>query len=91
MKIATMLDLGGGKIKEIELMGMLRSGEQVLIAFYDDREMSRIAADFENVATMSKQSSVQPSVKEVYEGFTQLASLQRNEPGGMVRVILAKP
>lgn len=90
MKNATMLDAGYGIEKEIELMSTLRGGEQVLIAIYDERPLSQIAAEYEGCAVLTRHSERQPNVKEVFEGYTELVSIQRSAPGDMVRIVLAK-
>lgn len=91
MKNVTTLDLGNGKTPEIELMGVLRGGEQLLIAVYDERPLSAIAAEFEGCSVLTKQNKSRPNVKEVYEGYTRLVSIQRYAPGDMVRITLARP
>lgn len=90
MKNATMLDAGNGIEREIELISVLRGGEQVLLAIYDERPLSQVAAEYEGCAVLTKRSERQPNVKEVFEGYTQLVSIQRSAPGEMVRIVLAK-
>lgn len=90
MKDKTMLDTGIGSEKEIELMSTLRGGAQVLIAIYDKRPLSQIAAEHEGCTVMTKHSERQPNIKEVFEGYTELVSIQRSAPGEMVRIVLAK-
>lgn len=87
MKILT----NDGKTFDITFIGaLLRDGNRVMIELKDDRTLSEIAADFENLETITKTDSARPNVKEVFEGFTQLVSIQRNKATGTVRLTLEK-
>lgn len=87
MKIMT----NDGKCFDIIFIGtLLRDGRRVVIELTDDRALSEIAADFEGVETITKTDSARPSVKEVYEGFTQLVDIRRNTAAGTVRLTLER-
>ena len=60
-----------------------------MIEIPDNRRMSEIAADFEGNSRIEKTDETKPGVTEIYEGFTELAAIQRNK-NGSVLVKLAK-
>lgn len=61
----------------------------LMIEIPDNRRMSEIAADFEGNSRIEKTDETKPGVTEIYEGFTELAAIQRNK-NGSVLVKLAK-
>ena len=89
MKNATTIDLGGMSY-EIQLMSVMLGGKQMLVVFYDERNLSEIAADFEGRKQIVKTSDRKPGVKEVYEGYEKLVSIARSADDDMVRVMLAR-
>ena len=87
MKIA----LSNGKSFDIIHIGaLLRNGNQIVIELEDERALSKIAANFEGVETITKTDENRPNVNEVYEGFTQLVSIHMNRSAGTVRLTLEK-
>lgn len=67
-----------------------RGGNRLMIEMEDSRSMSDIADDFEGVCTITKTDSKTPGVKEVYEGFTTLVILSRDNADGVIRLTLEK-
>nr|DAK69571.1 MAG TPA: hypothetical protein [Caudoviricetes sp.] len=61
----------------------------LMIEIPDNRRLSEIAADFEGNSRIEKTDETKPGVTEIYEGFTELAVIQRNK-NGSVLVKLAK-
>lgn len=85
------ITLSNGKVFEVEFVGtLLRDGKRVVIEMVDDRALSQIAPDFEGVETITKTNSKNLTVKEVYEGFTQLVEIHRNTAAGTVRLTLER-
>ncbi len=56
----------------------------------DERKISEIAADFEGCAEMRAVDDARPGVTELYDGYTELDSVQRLDSGS-VRLTLSKP
>lgn len=67
-----------------------RFGNRLMIELKDDRALSEIAADFEGVQTITKTDSKAPNVKEIYEGFTKLVSLSKENFDGVIRLTLER-
>ena len=85
------ISLSNGKTFDVEFIGdLIRNGSRVMIELKDDRALSSIASDFEGVDAITKTDSARPNVKEVFEWFTQLVSIQRNMAAGTVRITLEK-
>ena len=84
MKIET----SKGKSLEIRMITAMNGGENVMLVIADDRPMSEIAADLEGCNTLTKTDANKQNVKEVYEGYTRIVSMQREKYSGMMRVIL---
>lgn len=61
----------------------------LMIEIPGNRRLSEIAADFEDNSRIEKTDETKPGVTEIYEGFTELAAIQRNK-NGSVLVKLAK-
>lgn len=61
----------------------------LMIEIPGNRRLSEIAADFEDNSRIEKKDETKPGVTEIYEGFTELAAIQRNK-NGSVLVKLAK-
>ena len=61
----------------------------LMIEIPGNRRLSEIAADFEDNSRIEKTDEAKPGVTEIYEGFTELAAIQRNK-NGSVLVKLAK-
>ena len=87
MKIET----SKGKTLEITgMMALLRATGSVMIELDDERALSEIAADLEGCETIKKTDEAKAGVTEVYEGYTQLIEIRRNQTTGSVRVTLTK-
>lgn len=87
MKITTSKN----KTFDIIFIGeLMRDGNRIVIELVDNRKFSKIAADFEDVETITMTNSKKPNKKEVYEGFTHLAGIQENKAAGTVRITLEK-
>lgn len=71
------------------IFALSHNANQILIEYADDRPLAEIAAEFDGLETITKTDTSRPGVKEVYEGFTQLAGVQRMAAGS-VRVTLEK-
>ena len=85
------ITLSDGKAFDIRFIGaLLRNSNQVVIELEDGRALSKIAANFEGVKTITKTDSGNPNIKEVYEGYTQLVSIHMNRAAGTVRLTLEK-
>lgn len=79
------------KTFDIQFIGaLLRNSNRAMIELKDDRPINEIAADFDGLTTITKTDALKPSVKEVFEGFTQLVGIQRNEGNGTVLLTLEK-
>ena len=85
------ITLSNGKAFDIRHIGtMLRDGNRVVIELEDGRALSKIAANFEGVDTITKTDNNNPNVKEVFDGYTKLVGIQRNKAAGTVRITLEK-
>lgn len=62
----------------------------LMIELSDKRHLSEVAADFEGIEKIEKTDETKPGVTEVYEGFTELVTLQRNKRNSSVLVKLEK-
>lgn len=67
-----------------------RFGNRLMIELVDNRAFSQIAADFEGVDTITKTDSKHPNVKEVYEGYTKLVGMSKENYEGVIRLTLEK-
>ena len=88
MKIETST----GKTFDIRVIcPALRSGNRVMIELYDDRPLWEIAEDFDGLESIKKtDEAVGASIYEVYEGYSRLVGITRNEAAGTVRLTLEK-
>lgn len=87
MKITT----SKGKTFDVNwAFGPTSASGSLMIELADNRHLSEIAADFEGNSKIEKTDKTKPGVIEVYEGFTELAIIQRNK-NGSVLVKLEKP
>lgn len=85
------LKTSGGKVFDIRVICPdLRSKNKVLIELEDDRPLGDIARDFDGLESMLKYDEDIAGVHEVYEGFTRLVGIRRNESAGTVRLTLEK-
>lgn len=86
MKIET----NNGSTFEVEWMwGPVRTTGNVMLEMKDDRPLSQIAADLEGCETIKQEEA--KGAYRVYEGYTDLRSISRNDRTQMVQVTLAKP
>ena len=77
MKITT----SKGKTLDVNwAFGPTDESGSLMIELPDNRLLSEIAADFEG---KNKIDETKPGVTEVYEGFTELAAIQRNKNGSV--------
>lgn len=80
MKIAT----SKGKMLDVNwAFGPTGESESLMIELTDNRLLSEIAADFEGNSRIKKTDETKPGVTEIYEGFTKLATIQRNKNGSV--------
>ena len=87
MKITT----SKGKTFDVNwAFGPTSASGSLMIELADNRHLSEIAADFDGNSKIEKTDKTKPGVTEVYEGFTELAIIQRNK-NGSVLVKLEKP
>lgn len=87
MKITT----SKGKTFEINFIWpMNRDGGRLMIELADDRPMAQIAQDFDGIETIEKTDEKKPGVKEVYEGYTSLVMMSRENYEGVIRLTLKK-
>lgn len=91
MKTMIMLDLGNGASREVDFISTMGVSKQVVIELTDDRPLSRIAAEFENVKTIRRTDNLREDVVTLYEGFTELVDIRRNQTTGSVRLTIKKP
>ena len=85
------ITLSNGKKFDIRFIGtLMRDGNRVVIELEDGRALSKIAANFEGVDTITKTDDNAPNVKEVYEGYSKLVGIQRNKAAETVRLTLEK-
>lgn len=63
--------------------GPTSTSGSLMIEIPDNRLLSEIAADFEGNSRIEKTDETKPGVIEIYEGFTELAAIQRNENGSV--------
>ena len=63
----------------------------LMIEYTDSRKLSKIAADWEDVQTITQEDEIRPNVTRVYEGYTALRSIARNTMENGVRVTLTMP
>lgn len=91
MKSVMMLDLGDGVSREVAFITSVgNAGNQVMIEIEDERPLSKVAADFEGCETIVKTDNLREGVKQTYEGYTEITSIQRNAQTGTVRVMLKR-
>lgn len=85
------LTLDNGKVFEAEFICIpLRDESRVIIEMTDVRHLLEIAADFDGVKVIEKHDEQAGHAKhEVFEGFTNLAAVQRLKDG-TVRLTLEK-
>lgn len=87
MKITT----NKGKTLDVNwAFGPTSESGSLMIEIPDNRRLSEIAADFEGNSRIEKTDKMKPGVTEIYEGFTELAAIQRNKNGSAL-VKLEKP
>lgn len=67
-----------------------RNANRLAIDLKDDRALSEIAADFEDLEVLTKTDDNKQGVTEVYQGYSQLVSIQRNSEAGTVRLMLER-
>lgn len=80
-----------GKTFEINwIWSTTRGGNRLMIELKENRLFSEIAADFEGVQTFTKMDSKTPNVKEIYEGFTALVGMSKENADGVIRLTLEK-
>lgn len=80
MKITT----SKGKTLDVNwAFGPTSESESLMIELTDNRLLSEIAADFEGNSKIEKTDETKSGVTEVYEGFTKLATIQRNKNGSV--------
>lgn len=80
MKITT----SKGKTLDVNwAFGPTGESGSLMIELTDNRLLSEIAADFEGSSRIEKKDETKPGVTEVYEGFTELAAIQRNKNGSV--------
>lgn len=91
MKNATMLDLGNSKVHEIEFISSMQTGSTILIEMIDERALSEVAAEFEGNDKLVVTDTIKPGVSTVYDGYTELIDIRRNQINGSVRLTLSKP
>lgn len=92
MKTVQMLDVGDGVKREIEFITAPAMGSgKLMIELYDERQLSQIAADFEDRERLVRTDNIRADIETVYTGFTKLTAIQSNEVSGSVRITLAKP
>lgn len=91
MKTMIMLDLGNGVSREVGFVSTMGVSKQVIIELTDERPLSRIAAEFENVKTIRRTDNLRDDVVTLYEGFTELVDIRRNQTTGSVRLTIKKP
>ena len=63
---------------------------RVVIELEDSRALSKIAANFEGVDTITKTDDKNLNVKEVFEGYSKLVGIQRSNAAGTVLITLEK-
>lgn len=63
----------------------------MMIEYNDSRKLSKIAADWEDVQTITQEDEIRPNVTRVYEGYTVLKNVARNATENGVRVTLSMP
>ena len=86
MKITT----SKGKTLDVNwAFGPTDESGSLMIELPDTRLLSEISADLEGYCIFEKRDETKPGVTEIYEGFTELATIQRNK-NGSVFVKLAK-
>ena len=87
MKITT----NSGRMFDVSWIGATnRFGNKLMIELKDDRALSEVASDFEGVELIVKEDERHPGVKEVYEGFTHLVSMSKENADGVIRLTLEK-
>lgn len=91
MKNMIMLDLGNGVSREVDFISTMGVSRQVVIELTDERPLSQIAAEFENVKTIRRTNNLRDDVVTLYEGFSEMIDIRRNQTTGSVRLTLRKP
>ena len=85
------IETSAGKVFPIRVMcEALRNKNQVLIELEDKRPLVKIIPDFDGLSYIRRYHTENSTVYEMYEGFTNLVSIQRNTDTGMVRIMLEK-
>lgn len=92
MKTTTMLDLENGMRREVEFINStLVARDQIVVELIDNRPLSQIAAEFEGVKTIRRTDNLREDIVTLYEGFSELIDIRRNQTIGSVRLMLRKP
>ena len=92
MRSVTMLDLGDGVSREVEFItSMSNAGNQIMIEIEDKRPLAQVATDFEGCEMIVKSDNLREGVKQTYEGYTEITSIQKNGQTGTVRIMLKRP
>lgn len=86
MKITT----SSGKTFDIQWIWATREDNRLMIELADDKTFAELAADLDGVPVITKTDSDRPNVKEVYEGFTKLVAMSRENAEGVIRLVLKK-
>ena len=82
------------KVFSVEFIStLLKDHGRVIIELADERPLAKIAADFDGLESIKAEKEVSKTtakVYEMYEGFSQLVSIQRNKSAGTVRITIEK-
>lgn len=80
-----------GQTFDIQYIGnVITNSTRIMIEMADDRLLSEIAADFEDVQTFRQTDPIKEGEYRLYEGYTHLISIHRNMSAGTVRLTLEK-
>ena len=69
---------------------LITNSRRIMIEIADDRLLSEIAADFEDVQTFRQTDPIKEGEFRLYEGYTHLVSIHRNMSDSTVRMTLEK-
>jgi len=80
-----------GQTFDIQYIGkVLTNSRRMMIELEDERRLSEIAADFEDVQTFRRAEITPEGKPDIYEGYTNLVDVHRNTAAGNVRLTLER-
>lgn len=68
----------------------MRANNRILIELEGEHALAQVVMDFDGLPYFTKTNENLPGVREIYEGYSRVVSVTRNDEGNTIRLMLEK-